>query len=107
VKAFTGDAAPVASSRHPFGTVRFVTALAIDVKPCTYVPLCQVTSQNNFQSDSILGLAARGPKLKTHKSAILLNYFISMAQFVTPETLYSHISADLTRPNLDPICRTE
>jgi hypothetical protein len=33
----------------------FVTAGAIHLKLGTYVPLGQVTSQNNFQSDLILG----------------------------------------------------
>jgi hypothetical protein len=44
---------------------RFVTA--IDLKLCTYVPLGEMTGQAKFRSDLILGLATRGPKLKTHK----------------------------------------
>jgi hypothetical protein len=50
---------------------RFVTARAIDLKLCTYyVPPGHITYQTKFQSDLILNLATKGPKLKTQKSAI-------------------------------------
>jgi hypothetical protein len=45
----------------------FVTAGAIDLKLCTYVPLGEITVQTKFWSDLILGLATRGPKPKTQK----------------------------------------
>jgi hypothetical protein len=44
---------------------RFVTAGAIDTKLCTCVSLGKNNSQIKFQSSLILGLATRGPKLKT------------------------------------------
>jgi hypothetical protein len=44
------------------GRARFVTAGAIDLNLCTYVPIGHLTSQTNFRSDLILGLATRGPK---------------------------------------------
>jgi hypothetical protein len=47
----------------------FVTAGAIDLKLCTYVPLGEMTVQTKFRSDLILGLATRGQKPKT-KSAM-------------------------------------
>jgi hypothetical protein len=40
-----------------------VTAGGIDLKFCTG----EMTVQTKFRSDLILGLATRGPKLKTHK----------------------------------------
>jgi hypothetical protein len=46
-------------------TARFVAARAIDLKLSTYVPLGHMTYQTKFQSDLILGLATREPKLKT------------------------------------------
>jgi hypothetical protein len=52
----------------------FVTAVAIDLKLYTFVPLGQMTSQNKFRSDLIHGLVTRGPNPKTqnvyHKDAI-------------------------------------
>jgi hypothetical protein len=48
---------------------RFVTARAIDLKLCTYVPLGHMTYQTKFQSDLILALATRGQSENT-KSAI-------------------------------------
>jgi hypothetical protein len=48
-------------------TVSFVTARAIDLKLCTYVPLGHMTYQTKFQSDIVFGLATREPKLKTQK----------------------------------------
>jgi hypothetical protein len=47
-------------------TARFVTARAIDLKLCTYVPLGHMTYQNKFQSDLILCLA----KTENTKSAM-------------------------------------
>jgi hypothetical protein len=47
-------------------TARFVTAGTIEVKLYT-LPLGQITIQNKFQSDLILGLATWGTKLKTQK----------------------------------------
>jgi hypothetical protein len=46
---------------------RFVAAGATDLKLCSYVPLCHLTSHTKFRSDLILGLATKGPKLKTQK----------------------------------------
>jgi hypothetical protein len=43
---------------------RFVTAGAIDLKLCTYVPLGKSNSQAKFWSSLILGFATRGPKQK-------------------------------------------
>jgi hypothetical protein len=54
-------------------TARFVTARAIDLKLCAYVPLGHMTYQTKFRSNLILGLATRGPKLKTQNVLLLLN----------------------------------
>jgi hypothetical protein len=51
-------------------TARFVTARAIDLKLCTYVPLGRITYLTKFLSDLILGLATRGAKTKNSKSAL-------------------------------------
>jgi hypothetical protein len=48
-------------------TARFVTAGAINLKLCTYIPLAKSNSQIKFGSSLILGLATRGPKPKTQK----------------------------------------
>jgi hypothetical protein len=45
----------------------FVTAGAIYLKLCTYVPLGEMTLETKFWSDLILGLATRGPKNRKHK----------------------------------------
>jgi hypothetical protein len=50
---------------------RFVTAGAIDLKLCTYVPLGK--SNSHTKSSLILGLVTRGPKPKTQKVLGLLN----------------------------------
>jgi hypothetical protein len=55
------------------GSARFVTAGAIDIKCCTYVPLGQMTSQTKFLSDLIHVLVTRGPNPKT-QVLLLLNY---------------------------------
>jgi hypothetical protein len=46
---------------------RFITAGAIDLKVCTYVPLGEMNVQTKFWSNLILGLATRGPKPKMQK----------------------------------------
>jgi hypothetical protein len=51
---------PSSVSRARFG--------AIDLKLCTYVTLGEITVQAEFRSDLILGLATRGPKLKTQSA---------------------------------------
>jgi hypothetical protein len=48
-------------------TARFVTAGAIDLKLCAYVPVGEISVQTKFRSDLILGLATRGPKPKTQQ----------------------------------------
>jgi hypothetical protein len=64
---------PVARRRRGYASsasvdrAHFVTARDIDLKLCTYVPLGHMTYQAKFQSNLILGLATRGPKLKTEK----------------------------------------
>jgi hypothetical protein len=48
-----------------FATARaidLITARAIDLKCCMFVPLGQVTSQMKFQYDFILDLATRGTR---------------------------------------------
>jgi hypothetical protein len=49
---------------------RFVTAGAIDLKLCTYVPQGQITAQTKFRSDLVPGLVTRGAKTENTKSAI-------------------------------------
>jgi hypothetical protein len=54
---------------------RLVTAGAIDLKLCTYVPLGQMTSdQISVQSDSWLG--QQGSKTENTKSAITLDLYL-------------------------------
>jgi hypothetical protein len=50
------------------GRARFVTTGAIYLKFCTYVPLCDLTSQTKFRSDSWLG--HQGVKTKTKSTMI-------------------------------------
>jgi hypothetical protein len=69
--SFYNHVSPLLSS-WSVNTVCFVTARAIDLKLCTYIPLGHMTYQTKFQSDLILGLATRGPKLKTQKVLRLL-----------------------------------
>jgi hypothetical protein len=60
----------VSSYNHVLSVVsmaRFVTAGAIDLKLCTYVPLGEMILQTKIRSDLILDLATRGPKPKTQK----------------------------------------
>jgi hypothetical protein len=52
---------------------RFITAGAIDLKLCRYVPQGEMTLQTKIWSDLILDLATRGPKPKTQKVLQLLN----------------------------------
>jgi hypothetical protein len=57
----------LSSIRRHNSKARFVTAGAIDMKLCTYVPLGQMTWQTKFWPDLILGLATRGPKPKAQQ----------------------------------------
>jgi hypothetical protein len=50
------------------GRAHFVAAGTIDLKLCTYVSLGEMTVQAKFRSDLILGLATRGPKVKTQSA---------------------------------------
>jgi hypothetical protein len=76
--AFTITCCP--SSSSSVNTARFVTARAIDLKLCTYVPRGHMIYQTKFRSDLILGLATRGPKLKTQKVLLLLNKWLNHPQ---------------------------
>jgi hypothetical protein len=56
---------------------RFVTAGAIDLKLCTYVPLGKRNSQDKFQPSQILCLASRGPKLNSWTNGWIISKFLS------------------------------
>jgi hypothetical protein len=48
----------------------------IDLKLCRCVPLGEMTVQSKFRSNLVLGLATRGPKLKTQSDLTRLPIFI-------------------------------
>jgi hypothetical protein len=61
---------PTFQGPSSYGSIRrmhFVTAGAIDLKLCTYVPLGHLTSQTKFRSYLNLGLATRGQNRKQRK----------------------------------------
>jgi hypothetical protein len=77
-----------AEPRTPFhpgqlvNTASFVTARAIHLKLCTYLPLGHISYQTKFQYDLSLGLATRGPKLKTQRVLWLLNKWLDHPQIL-------------------------
>jgi hypothetical protein len=61
---------------------RFVTAGAIDLNLCTYVPLGKSSSQATFQFSLILGLATRGTKSAITPEIMSGSKFLSLVHLI-------------------------